>query len=340
MKLARVLLWAACALVVLALIAGGGYGLFFYRHPPPPAPALPSPNGYDDLARAGGMCVRSQNRIAEMSLDELRVYVAKNRNALEMVRLALERECAVPLQFTEEFAAKRVQTGSGITYLWGVLEAEGLLAEREGRLSEAITSYLDWFRLGVKGLKKGLLVERIVGDCCRAGALNRLKALEGSLGAGECRQAIQGLYRAAADDEPIEEVIEREDAWLRTWSSFAARMCVKVAFGTKSWQVRFRSTIARQRLLATELAIRAHWLEKGTRPKALADLVPEYLTSIPEDPFSAQPLLYRPGEKGYRLYSVGPDGRDDGGLLVPKKDLEIKGDFFLETDQLPESPEF
>ena len=48
-------------------------------------------------------------------------------------------------------------------------------------------------------------------------------------------------------------------------------------------------------------------------PEKLQELVPEYLLQVPIDPYSDRPLIYRPEADGYRLYSVGHDGRDDGG---------------------------
>jgi len=45
--------------------------------------------------------------------------------------------------------------------------------------------------------------------------------------------------------------------------------------------------------------------------------VPSYLKSIPNDPFvEKKPLIYKKTAKGYLLYSVGPDGVDDGGKPV------------------------
>lgn len=72
-------------------------------------------------------------------------------------------------------------------------------------------------------------------------------------------------------------------------------------------------TSVNNRLLATALALRAYKLDHGSYPPALAALVPAYLPSIPNDPFTAGPLRYRTTANDYVLYSVGPDGIDDGG---------------------------
>jgi len=52
-------------------------------------------------------------------------------------------------------------------------------------------------------------------------------------------------------------------------------------------------------------------------PKKLDDLVPEFLESVPRDPFSGDraPLRYRVNSDGsWLVYSVGPDMNDDAGV--------------------------
>jgi hypothetical protein len=47
--------------------------------------------------------------------------------------------------------------------------------------------------------------------------------------------------------------------------------------------------------------------------------VPTWLPKIPTDIFDGQPLRYGRLERGYVVYSVGPDRLDDGGTEKPKK---------------------
>jgi len=48
-------------------------------------------------------------------------------------------------------------------------------------------------------------------------------------------------------------------------------------------------------------------------PKDLRALVPKYLGQIPQDAFSGKALIYHPTNNGYLLYSVGVNGKDEGG---------------------------
>jgi hypothetical protein len=44
-------------------------------------------------------------------------------------------------------------------------------------------------------------------------------------------------------------------------------------------------------------------------------LVPRYLKEIPVDPYDGAPLRMRRLDDGLVIYSVGPDGKDNGGTL-------------------------
>jgi hypothetical protein len=75
-------------------------------------------------------------------------------------------------------------------------------------------------------------------------------------------------------------------------------------------------------------ALAAYKRDHGHYPKALAALGPAYLQRVPNDLFSGKPLIYRPSAKGYLLYSVGVNGRDDGGRSYdddpPADDLVVR----------------
>lgn len=63
----------------------------------------------------------------------------------------------------------------------------------------------------------------------------------------------------------------------------------------------------------TALALACHKARHGRRPARLDELVGDLLKEVPADVFSGKPLVYRPEGEGYVLYSVGINGRDDGG---------------------------
>lgn len=76
---------------------------------------------------------------------------------------------------------------------------------------------------------------------------------------------------------------------------------------------------------ATMLAIEAYRAERGRLPDRLEDLMPQFVRALPRDLLAGDGsfLRYRvlgegedaPVEGGYVLWSVGPNGRDDGGVM-------------------------
>ncbi len=63
---------------------------------------------------------------------------------------------------------------------------------------------------------------------------------------------------------------------------------------------------------------------KGKFPDRLEELIPDYLPRLPLDPFTDEPLRLKKDGKDLLLYSVGPDGEDNGG--TPWNEQERRGD--------------
>ena len=68
--------------------------------------------------------------------------------------------------------------------------------------------------------------------------------------------------------------------------------------------------LARVKLALVELAAYEYRSAEGRALTDLTDLLPEYLASIPEDPFNAAPLRLGASRGTPVIYSVGPDGVD------------------------------
>ncbi|MGV3526808.1 MAG: hypothetical protein ACO1RX_21500 [Candidatus Sericytochromatia bacterium] len=77
--------------------------------------------------------------------------------------------------------------------------------------------------------------------------------------------------------------------------------------------LRFREHQTLLRGFAQYLALLAYASEHGEYPSTLQELVPAYLPELPLDPFGGRPFRYRRELTGPVVYSVGINGRDDGG---------------------------
>ena len=75
--------------------------------------------------------------------------------------------------------------------------------------------------------------------------------------------------------------------------------------------------VADSRCTAVAIMVERYRRTHGRLPETLADLVPEYVRSLPVDPFTGKDLLYRHDERSYVVYSVGEDQTDSGGAVDP-----------------------
>lgn len=72
-------------------------------------------------------------------------------------------------------------------------------------------------------------------------------------------------------------------------------------------------------LTAAGIAIKRFQLANKRLPNNLEELVPEYIAAVPTDPFNNdQPIQYLPTDDGtgFKIYSFGEDGVDDGGKAL------------------------
>ena len=69
------------------------------------------------------------------------------------------------------------------------------------------------------------------------------------------------------------------------------------------------------RLLETLIALRIYKDEHGEFPDELKSLTPRYFKSVPFDPYSGKPLIYKKQGDHFLLYSIGRNRVDDGGEL-------------------------
>jgi hypothetical protein len=76
-------------------------------------------------------------------------------------------------------------------------------------------------------------------------------------------------------------------------------------------------SIANIRLAKTAVTVEQFRLSQHRLPVTLDELPSSTSTETRTDPFDGQPLRYKRLEKGYVVYSVGDDGRDNGGRERP-----------------------
>ena len=282
----------------------------------PPA-LLPNPNGYDDFLKAGALVVGDVSSAPTFGLEELRTLMLTNAEPLRLLRLGLSRACSVPTDsFITNFSMSDLGTLKGLAY---VLVGEGRLAELENRPADATRSYLDAIRFGNEISRGGLVIHRLVGAACQFIGGSPLAKLAPRLGCDQSRPVIAELEKIDSDAVPWEQIWANEKRFRR----YQLRGSVNPIMWIASWwqtrpalkraDERNQRIAARLRLLTVELALDCYRSEKGHGPAQLEQLVPVNLSRVPLDSFSGRPLIYRASGTNWLLYSVGPDGVDDGG---------------------------
>jgi len=120
------------------------------------------------------------------------------------------------------------------------------------------------------------------------------------------------------------KTIDARAAKAPMWSTFA-RIMFPAFLGTFEAHVR---TEARLALAKVTLALKLYKHRHGAYPEDLSALAPEILETVPVDPFTGKPLIYRRAGKGFIIYSVGEDLTDNGAsgpatATQPSKRLDI-----------------
>lgn len=120
-----------------------------------------------------------------------------------------------------------------------------------------------------------------------------------------------------SDTEPL-EFNKKEYEDLKNWKLMFTQNAlgelinsvIYVAIGDRTDDICLESfsIIGTQILIATK----AFWTENERLPQSLNELVPEYFSEIPKDPFDGQPVRYLPEKK--IIYSVGEDFEDANGV--------------------------
>jgi hypothetical protein len=285
------------AVAILAVI---GLLIFLELQPLPPIQSLPNPNGYGDLVKAGKMTSTNSWNYEATNAAQLRKTVSANAEALSLARAGLSNKCRVPIQFLLPYLDRNLSELSCLKRLAQAFMAEGRLADVENRPCDAVKSYLDAIRLGNKSARGGILIDQLVGLAIENMGVAGLQKITDRLDAKSCHETAAALETLDAQRQTWNEVMQQESAWSRrTFTSLQYRIYrpLLVKMTKKAFQKaeqRFNAQQTKMHQLIIDLASRAYELDKGHRPANLADLVPDYLKAIPQDPFTGTTMVYSP----------------------------------------------
>jgi hypothetical protein len=265
----------------------------------PPQP-LPTPNGYDDLIRAGTFVtgeVPNLGQFKTAKIEDLKSWVAANAEALKITREGLAKPARVPVVYEQDLKLQ-MDHCSNCRQLSRLLVAEAEIAVREGRPLDAAHAYLDGFRLGHAAGRGGLLIDRLVGIAIERGSLDGLGRVRDDLPPDELRSIVATLLDADAKRETPADARNSEAYWAEQTIPFMIRFSLRVSgMDKKLLDPAFKSAsdalLAAQGLLRREalaMARRRYLLEKKAEPKETSELVPDYLPEVPSNPVTGRPI--------------------------------------------------
>lgn len=331
--------WKKWILVTAAFLILFIAAFRFINPAPPPPIKLPSPNGYADLVKAGQMLVGNlpdcdwSHPDAEC-LDGFRRFLQANDEALELTRVGLSRESRVPIVFTSSYFSQHLPELALIKRLAQTLDVEGKVAEEEGRIDDAIQSYLNTARLHEK-IQGGVMIDALVGVAIETMGVGSLRKLAHRTTLAQRRELIEKLAHLYAHRDSLDEIMANEKRVVNTYG-FREQLTHLFMFSMRHQTVRkFQTKLdfsrARLGLFLVDLALHNFESENGHPPKMLHELVPKYLPFLPKDDFSGKDFVYLPSTNSYKIYGVGSDRKDDGGKPFVKSAVDSPGDMLPDS---------
>lgn len=311
--------WSIRVVVLtFAVLSGAAVYQFFAPSSKLVTKPLPVPNGYDDLIAAAEMIVGNAPDLSTAGAGQLRTFVDANQKVLARAREGLGHKSCVPVVASLQYMNVAINQNESLRELGFLFAADAKLAERNGQMELAAEKYLDAIRLGESMGHGGLIVDHLNGMPFKQMGQIGIRTIADELPNQLLREIIHELEFMETEQETLADVRARdnafEDAVFGWHNRILGNLEWNVLHGTRELlQQTFHRETARSRLLRGHLAVRSYKLDKGRMPEDLNQLVPEYVSTVPIDPFSGESLCYRTQPDGYVLYSVGADGQDDGG---------------------------
>jgi hypothetical protein len=143
------------------------------------------------------------------------------------------------------------------------------------------------------------------------------------------------LGDAVASAHNIQDTLDSE---MKAGPRWKRRQIATAASAAKNYCKAFDfygTSAVHPKLVLVVIAAERYRLAQGKFPDQLEQLVPDYLPSVPHDPFDGQPLRIYSREDKFAVYSVGMDGKDDGG----KDDKGFGKPDFLVRHIIPKTPQ-
>lgn len=330
--------WKWMTLVAVLLVLGG-FG-FRWLNPAYVPPVQPVPNAYDELLDLAPSLSKRTGFWNEMADQELAATVAANEPTLTQARRLLRQDHAVSIDWSADkrwFSDVHMGRSQKFRELARAFAAEGKHAQSSGDTRRAVACGLEALRLTPVASYGGLGVDYLVGLGIQQGSLQWLRDACETATLEDCKYLLNNLPDVRKQMEPPAELSKREHQFMRQINGVYQTFVTDYLFNANRKEFEeqltesLRKAQAATELLRLHYAIRAFNLVENRLPNSLSELAGRELKTVPADPFGNGEIVYVPGKDRYILYSVGPNGVDDGGVQN-ERNLSAD-DLFLEPSE-------
>lgn len=329
-------------------------------------------NGYADLVAAAKQ-IRVDDelpRSEEFDVEVVTRYIAEHAPELTAAREALRRPCRVDVRMVKEFYEEHWPETRSLRDLARLFCCEARLAAAQQNYPRLIRCGMDLLELGNAMRGGGKILDFLIALGATGIGIDVLRMHRSKLNDEQRKFLIGELLRYEAIAEPVDSIIARDHEWeiatryAETESSeFKPSDPEEIGISLEAQQELhefLQASIARERalppeqrhqserqlarfeqamlrLFATDLALHRFHTTQHVFPNWLHLLVPKFLPSVPIDPYTSAPLIYRRHGDNFELYSTGPKAVDGGGSFGNKSLVNMcRADLCLDMNDFPE----
>ncbi len=289
---------------------------------------MPDPNGYDDLVKAGSLIHGdwpNKGDFAKAKIDEVRAFVEANKASLDLARVGLGRECVAHFDNSQEGLEKHLEDFGRIRSVARLLNGEAIVLEADGKPVEAARIYRDVLEVGQAMTQGGMGIDVSTMCAIQGQGIARLRTLRDKLPDEATSALLHDLESLDRRRVSLDDVEARRALWYQGAFNPYQRTMLRLSGVEKKGQAdelamakKALDRVERpMRFFMVELAIHAYHEDKKTWPRSVKDLVPGYLSSVPIDPSTGQPIDYPANPSGELTDDLTAIARP-GGEVTPR----------------------
>jgi len=236
-----------------------------WKPAPEALPELTGPNAYTNFLYAGRLMTKAlpDEILDKQSPADLKAYVEEQQAVLAIVHSSLDKPCQVAVEYSQNYLLQHGANIAAFKRLAQLLIAEGLVAERQARIADALKIYFSALRLSQAASHGGDYIDALVGLAMEKMACQRLENLVDKISPAEAQAAQKSLADFISHADSGDLFIRQEQAFVRQVYDLSARVAFTLSYRHRqameqNIQQKFATAEKERQRLQTRLAARAN----------------------------------------------------------------------------------